>query len=52
MPTAAASKSRARSRCEPRLLLLDEPTAGMNPTETTEMLEIIRDLKAAGSPSC
>ena len=36
----------------PRLLLLDEPTAGMNPTETAEMLEIIRDLKSAGSPSC
>ncbi|PWC53338.1 ABC transporter ATP-binding protein [Azospirillum sp. TSO22-1] len=32
----------------PRLLLLDEPTAGMNPTETAEMLEIIRALKARG----
>jgi branched-chain amino acid transport system ATP-binding protein len=32
----------------PRLLQLDEPTAGMNPTETTEMLEIIRGLKARG----
>jgi branched-chain amino acid transport system ATP-binding protein len=32
----------------PRLLLLDEPTAGMNPTETSEMLEIIRQLKARG----
>lgn len=32
----------------PRLLLLDEPTAGMNPSETREMLEIIRQLKADG----
>jgi branched-chain amino acid transport system ATP-binding protein len=32
----------------PRLLLLDEPTAGMNPTETAEMLGIIRSLKATG----
>jgi branched-chain amino acid transport system ATP-binding protein len=29
----------------PRALFLDEPTAGMNPTETSEMLEIIRRLK-------
>jgi branched-chain amino acid transport system ATP-binding protein len=33
---------------QPRLLLLDEPTAGMNPTETGEMLEIIRTLKGNG----
>jgi branched-chain amino acid transport system ATP-binding protein len=32
----------------PRLLLLDEPTAGMNPTETAEMLAIIHRLKAPG----
>ncbi len=32
----------------PRLLLLDEPTAGMNLTETAEMLEFIRGLKAHG----
>ena len=32
----------------PRLLLLDEPTAGMNPTETAEMLGIIRQLKGTG----
>jgi branched-chain amino acid transport system ATP-binding protein len=33
---------------EPRLLLLDEPTAGMNESETAEMLAIIRTLKARG----
>ena len=32
----------------PRLLLLDEPTAGMNQSETGEMLGILRDLKEAG----
>ncbi len=32
----------------PRLLLLDEPTAGMNQTETAEMLEIIHQLKQRG----
>lgn len=32
----------------PKLLLLDEPTAGMNQTETAEMLEIIAGLKARG----
>jgi branched-chain amino acid transport system ATP-binding protein len=33
---------------KPRLLLLDEPTAGMNESETAEMLEIIRTLKTRG----
>ena len=33
---------------KPRLLLLDEPTAGMNPTETTEMQALIAELKAEG----
>lgn len=33
---------------KPRLLLLDEPTAGMNESETAEMLEIIRGLKSRG----
>ncbi len=32
----------------PRLLLLDEPTAGMNESETAEMAGIIGGLKAAG----
>lgn len=30
---------------KPRMLLLDEPTAGMNPTETTEMMDFIRDVR-------
>ena len=32
----------------PRILLLDEPTAGMNPTETEGMVGVIRDLKRSG----
>jgi branched-chain amino acid transport system ATP-binding protein len=32
----------------PRLLLLDEPTAGMNPTETAEMQALIAGLKTEG----
>jgi ABC-type branched-subunit amino acid transport system ATPase component len=31
---------------EPKLLLLDEPTAGMNPTETTEMTALIGRLRS------
>jgi branched-chain amino acid transport system ATP-binding protein len=30
---------------EPKLLLLDEPTAGMNPEELAEMVQIIRKIK-------
>jgi branched-chain amino acid transport system ATP-binding protein len=30
---------------EPHLLLLDEPTAGMNPNETTEMMALINKLR-------
>jgi branched-chain amino acid transport system permease protein len=33
---------------EPTLLLLDEPTAGMNPTETLELTDQIRSLREAG----
>ncbi len=33
---------------QPKLLLLDEPTAGMNPTETAEVLEQLAALRAEG----
>jgi branched-chain amino acid transport system permease protein len=33
---------------EPVLLLLDEPTAGMNPTETLELTDQIKDLRDRG----
>jgi ABC-type branched-subunit amino acid transport system ATPase component len=32
----------------PRLLLLDEPAAGMNPHETAELTELIGELRTAG----
>ena len=31
--------------CQPKLLLLDEPKAGMNPKETADMMELIRRLR-------
>ena len=33
---------------EPEALFLDEPTAGMNPTETAEILDFIRTLRQSG----
>ncbi len=33
---------------EPRILLLDEPAAGMNPTETHEITELIGQLRDEG----
>jgi branched-chain amino acid transport system permease protein len=33
---------------QPRILLLDEPTAGMNPAETLELAQQIKDLHALG----
>jgi len=32
----------------PKLLLLDEPAAGMNEQETSELLEMVRQLKSLG----
>jgi ABC-type branched-subunit amino acid transport system ATPase component len=34
--------------CRPKLLALDEPTAGMNPTETREIMDLIRKLRDGG----
>lgn len=34
---------------EPRMLLLDEPAAGLNPTESTAIAELIRKLAQAGT---
>jgi branched-chain amino acid transport system ATP-binding protein len=33
---------------KPQLLLLDEPAAGMNPTETAGLLSLLKDLRAGG----
>jgi branched-chain amino acid transport system ATP-binding protein len=35
----------------PRLLLLDEPAAGMNPHETQEIARVISDLRSRGGYS-
>ena len=39
---------------QPKLLLLDEPAAGMNPTEKAELTRLIRTVQRAvqASPSC
>jgi branched-chain amino acid transport system ATP-binding protein len=33
---------------QPKLLLLDEPAAGMNPTETVSLMKLIRDIRDRG----
>jgi branched-chain amino acid transport system ATP-binding protein len=33
---------------EPKLLLLDEPAAGMNPSEKTDLIDLIRRIRALG----
>ena len=43
-----AAGGRARARDEPRLLLLDEVMAGLNPSEINEIVALIRDVVAGG----
>jgi branched-chain amino acid transport system ATP-binding protein len=33
---------------EPKLLLLDEPTAGMNPTESEELMQLVKKIQGLG----
>lgn len=37
--------------CESKFILLDEPTAGVNPTLTVELMEVIQDIQEKGHKS-
>ena len=43
--SSASSSSRWRSPTKPRMLLLDEPMAGMGPEESARMVELLRELE-------
>ena len=45
MATSGGWRSPGRVATEPRVLMLDEPNAGMNPTETADLLALIRRLR-------
>ena len=47
MANSANSKSRRRLPLKPRMLLLDEPMAGMGLDESTRMVEMLRTLKGS-----
>jgi len=42
---AAQTRNCACARTDPKLLLLDEPTAGMNPNETIDLTNFIQRLR-------
>ena len=46
MARSARSRSRWRSRCTPRLMLLDEPFAGLGSEETRAGIDLLRALKS------
>ncbi len=43
--TSAASASRARSRCEPSFVLMDEPAAGLPEAEVPEFAAVVRAVR-------
>ena len=45
MANSAGSRSPGRSRRRPRLLMLDEPMAGMNPRESIDMMNFVRRVR-------
>ena len=46
--SSSASRSCARSRCSPELMLLDEVTSALDPELVAEVLSVIRELAAGG----
>ena len=48
----ASSRSAARSRTRPRVLLLDEPASGLDESETDHLGALLRTLRAEGMASC
>ena len=46
--STTTSRTSARPRTEPRLLLLDEPAAGLNPQETAELGELLVRIREVG----
>ncbi len=52
MPTAADLEIARALATTPKLLLLDEPAAGMNPTEKRELRQDIQRIRVRGVGSC
>ena len=49
--SVASSRSRWRSATEPRMLLLDEPMAGMGPDESSRLVDMLRAAQRRASRS-
>ena len=46
--SSSGSRSSARWRCKPQIMLLDEVTSALDPELVAEVLDVIRELAAAG----